>query len=112
MASTKVSFSLPPNRTQTIRIYSVCLACQQAHSTSVNESEGSIAVSVLSSDSADPKYDIFKHAVDELREAESTGTIITWEHVARTWREKVVQVCGEETGCAKVLLAQVCSTHL
>ena len=112
MAAAKVSFHLPSRKSQSNRYFSVCPSCQKDHLNSALGGEQPNALSLLSSDSADPKYDIINHAVDEQDEAQWTGVEITREHIVRTWRAKVVKACGEETGCAKVLLAQVYSTHL
>ncbi len=61
----------------------------------------------LSSNSADVKYDIIAHGQDELNAVAGTGVELTGDDIARTWRAKVTNECGQDSECAKLLLSQV-----
>lgn len=105
MALPKFTFGVP--LLKTVEYFSVCPECQQEHSTSANGGAKPNALFKFSGNANDVKYDIIKHAIDEMDAAKLTGIDVTRDHVARTWRAKVVKECGQDSGCAKLLLAQV-----
>ena len=111
MANPKISFRMPSVRTKDVKYFSVCAACQKDHSIGTNGHANPNSVFSLSGNSADIKYDILQHARDESDRAKWTGASVTRDDIARTWRAKVIKECGQESGCAKLLLAQVSTEH-
>ena len=105
MALPKFTFTVPSQKTSAVRYFSICPECEEEHFPNTGIKRESLFQ--FSHNPADVKYDIIAHALDEIEEAKWTGVNVTQDHIARTWRAKVIKECGQESGCAKLLLSQV-----
>ncbi len=98
---------MPLRKTTSIKYFSICSECQREYDAGTTGRAKPSGLVELSSNSADIKYDIIAHAQDELSSVAGTGVELTQDDIARTWRAKVMNECGQDSGCAKLLLLQV-----
>lgn len=103
---------MPSRKAPNVKYFSFCSKCQEEHAAGTKGDPKRNTPFQFSSNPADIKYDIISHALDELDAAKWTGIKLTREHIARSWRAKVVNECGSKSGHTKMLLSQVSLGHL